>query len=81
MDLYCQLCGEPYEHYYVVNDMCEEERERFLDGLGCDACDWGLDAPDQPPLIAEQMAWTMQLMGDDLDGVASCLDGLDEKDI
>ena len=21
MDLYCQICGEPYEHYHVMHDM------------------------------------------------------------
>ena len=38
MDLYCQICGEPYEHYHVMHDMDKEEQKQFLNGEGCDAC-------------------------------------------
>ena len=26
MDLYCQMCAEPYEDYHVRHDMPEDER-------------------------------------------------------
>lgn len=38
MDLYCERCGEPWEHYYVLHEMTPEERNHFLHGEGCPSC-------------------------------------------
>ena len=29
-DLVCQICTEPFEHYYVVHEMGALEREAFV---------------------------------------------------
>ena len=84
MDLYCQKCSEPYDLWYVQNDMDDDEEndgpngerpsKRFKKGDGCPACHWGKDAPQQPNLRAQAMAVTMELLGDDIDGAASMMD-------
>jgi len=38
VDLYCQRCGEPWEHYYVHQDMTSIERMQFLKGECCPSC-------------------------------------------
>ncbi len=37
-DLFCVICGEPCEDYYVYHEMTSSERERFLSGKGCECC-------------------------------------------
>lgn len=38
-DIYCAVCGEPWESYGVNHgDMTPEERIIFLDGKGCPCC-------------------------------------------
>lgn len=37
-DVFCVICGEPYEAYYVNHEMVSSERERFLSGKGCECC-------------------------------------------
>lgn len=37
-DMYCVVCSEPYEDYYVNHDMTVAERNRFLSGKGCECC-------------------------------------------
>ena len=72
-DLVCQICTEPFEHYYVVHEMGALERDAFLNGEGCIACDGNV--PDEG--ISEQaqaMTMFMDVMGDDLDGVASMME-------
>lgn len=54
-DIFCALCGEPYDAYEVqapdgIFNESEEARqgrwkEKFLKGYGCPACDWGRKAP------------------------------------
>ena len=74
MDLYCQICGEPMEHYHVVHDMESNERAIFLAGLGCFHCHGEIPAGGKPP-IAEIMAVAMDTIGvGDLDGVAAMMD-------
>jgi len=38
MDVYCKVCGEPWDLYSVKEDMSEEERKQFLAGKGCPCC-------------------------------------------
>ncbi len=37
-DLFCVICGEPCDAYYVQHEMSSSERERFLSGKGCECC-------------------------------------------
>lgn len=38
-DLYCNVCGEPWNGYGVLHgDMTQEESIKFIDGLGCPSC-------------------------------------------
>ena len=81
MDLYCQVCGEPFEHYPVVHDMDANERREFLGGFGCDRCKGRVPATGIPQ-IAQIMALTMDTIGvGDLDGVASTMDEYSYMDV
>ncbi len=74
MDLRCQICAEPFEHYHVVHDMESNERAIFLAGLGCSRCHGEIPAGGKPPM-AEIMTIAMDTIGvGDLDGVASMLE-------
>ena len=71
MDLRCQICGEPFEHYHVVHDMESNERAVFLAGLGCFHCHGEIPAGGKPE-IAQIMTMAMDTIGlHDLAGVAS----------
>lgn len=46
MDVYCRVCGEPWDYYGVKHgDMTPEEAERFLRGEGCPSCRFGEVCP------------------------------------
>ena len=69
MDLYCQRCGEPYEHYYVMHEMKPDEKQRFLNGEDCPSC-IGKTIEKQP--FRAQVASAMRdILGDDVDGIAA----------
>ena len=73
MDLNCQVCGEPYEHYHVEHEMGKEERKTFLDGKGCDACHGRVPKGGRPDkALASEVL--MDFLGDDLDGVAAMME-------
>ena len=78
MDLYCQKCGEPWEHYYIMHDICEDDgaeaKDNFLSGKGCPCCSWGEKAPEKKPFRSEIAAAMADIMGDDVDGIASSMD-------
>ena len=38
MDLYCKVCGEPWDMLSIKEDFTEEEKEQFFKGKGCPAC-------------------------------------------
>ena len=42
-DIICGNCGEPYESYYVYNDMTLGERARFQTGKWCPSCKGALE--------------------------------------
>lgn len=69
MDLYCERCGEPWEFYYVMNEMTPEEKSDFLHGKSCPACK-GKEV-DTRPFRAQLAAGLHDLLGDDLDGLAA----------
>ena len=69
MDLYCQRCGEPWEHYYVHQEMTPLERGQFLRGECCPSCA-GKEVVS-PPFRAELAAALGDALGDDTDGLAA----------
>ena len=73
MDLYCKRCGEPWEFYGVFHgDMTDEEKDRFLSGKGCPSC-YGKEVGNRP-FRAELTAALHEVLGDDIDGLASELE-------
>lgn len=71
MDLYCQLCGEPYDYDHVMHELTLFESQSFRDGLGCPACNWGARAPKQTPLRAQLASAMADVLDDDVDGLAA----------
>ena len=76
MDIYCQQCEEPYEAYYVQHEMDNQEKKDFLDGKHCPSCKGKETTKSKTPRIQAQSI-AMDLMGDDLDGVASTMGDFD----
>ena len=80
MDLYCQLCGEPWDLFYVQDDMDIDgqkgDAKKFKKGNGCPACAWGKKAPKEKPLIAEAASAIYDVLGDDIDGIAAELEDI-----
>jgi len=69
MDIYCKVCGEPWG---IPVDMTKEELSNMLTGYGCPCCKGR--KPEATPPQAELMGIAQDLMGDDLDGIASMMD-------
>ena len=40
-DVVCEQCGEPWEFYYLTQELAENRKQHVLQGRGCPACDWG----------------------------------------
>ena len=38
MDIYCKVCGEPWDVMDIREEFTEEEKKRFFSGQGCPAC-------------------------------------------
>jgi hypothetical protein len=78
LELYCQQCGEPWDVEYVQQDMSKTDRERFLFGDGCESCDWGnpefMPDPENRRIESDLMAVGLDMLGEDLDGLASMID-------
>lgn len=47
MNIYCKQCGEPWSIYYLKHEARNGTYKRVLKGEGCNACNWGEDAPDE----------------------------------
>ena len=73
MDLYCQVCGEPFEAYHLQHDVSEAERDFFYDGFGCAYCKGKIPEGGKPE-IAYISAVAHEMLGDDIDGVASIME-------
>jgi hypothetical protein len=76
MDIYCQHCGEPYDACYVGSDMDHETpngKAKFLNGEGCPCCDWG-QGEAEDSLKTDAMALMADMLGGDIDGMASIMD-------
>lgn len=80
MDLYCQVCAEPWEHYYIHHEMDHEgpgDSKRFLSGVGCPSCRWGANRPAETPIRAMAAGALSELLGDDTDGIAAMMEDFD----
>lgn len=72
MDVYCGNCGEPCDVHHLCQDMEPEFREMFKKGTGCDCCEG--EKQDKKSLRSELSCVALDLLGDDIDGVASMMD-------
>lgn len=81
MDIFCQHCDEPWEVCYVGHDMDIDgqkgDAERFKKGEGCPTCEWGTKGPATNSMRSMAMDALSDLLGDDIDGIASMLDDPD----
>jgi DnaJ-class molecular chaperone len=41
MDVYCRICREPVDMSHLREEYTAEERRKFMNGEGCDSCNWG----------------------------------------
>jgi len=75
MDLLCQRCGEPYEVFYITDEMTEEERKDFHAGTRCPSCckktaaDIHLSPRQQEAVEIQSVL--RDVLGDDIDGLAA----------
>lgn len=76
MDIYCPRCGEPWEVYSVQHDFDREEQRNFRAGKGCPSCfrKFKEKILKNPGEKAWKTAVAMELLGDDWDGIAACVD-------
>jgi len=71
MDLYCQVCGEPWDFIGTRDDFTYSERRKFDSGVGCPACNWGQNKPEKQPFRSQLASMLADVLGDDIDGIAS----------
>lgn len=88
MNLYCQRCDEPWDVCYVGDGSMDQDSkaegeetvkgmipsEAFKAGIGCPACKWGKNAPKQQSMRGLAMGAMAEMLGDDIDGMASMMD-------
>ena len=72
MDMFCPRCGEPWDVASLYEDMSKEDAQDLRRGKGCPCC-FGRELTDRP-FRAEASGMLMDILGDDLDGVASMLE-------
>ena len=74
MDILCIRCGENWDRMALTDEFTPEETARFRKGEGCPSC-YGKDV--ETPANAfecEAQAAMAEVLGDDLDGLASMMD-------
>ena len=90
MDLFCQKCLEPWDACYIgsgdFDADCKEDgieqvnnmlpSKAFNTGIGCPSCNWGKskNANKENTLKSQAMSLMSDILGDDIDGVASMMD-------
>lgn len=67
MDIHCAKCLEPYDVDYVRHELHPGDRSRFLEGAGCESCDFGRSCPS--------CSGTSRKPGDTAGGCKDCLGG------
>ncbi|RMD67338.1 hypothetical protein D6833_00310 [Candidatus Parcubacteria bacterium] len=73
MDLYCMVCGEPWDVCYVQSDFTPQEKADFHAGLGCPSCE-GKRPEGGTPFRSQLAAVAADLLGDDVDGIAAMME-------
>ncbi len=72
MDLYCQVCGEPWDFFSLTDDMSENEAQNFKSGNGCPCCKGvkpkNMSKRDRNVTQISKMMF--DVLGDDIDGIA-----------
>lgn len=82
MDIYCPNCGEPWE-LDTFHDVAEERGTSWEEAIsrfrrdGCVATGWCKPCEPRRTMRGEAMAILGDLLGDDIDGLASMLDDAD----
>ena len=78
MDVYCPRCAEPcdIDEFHYVDDMTfDQARTTFFDrSKGCGVLFGGKPCTPDNSLRAEASAALSDILGDDVDGIASMLD-------
>jgi hypothetical protein len=72
VDIYCPRCGEPWDVYSLVEDMTPEEAADLKAGRGCPCCKG--KPVESRPFRAEASGVLLEVLGDDIDGVAATLE-------
>lgn len=74
MDVYCPRCGEPWDAYGIQGggEFTKEEQQQFWRGEGCPCCIG--NEVDSRPFRAEATKVLAEVLGNDIDGIASMLD-------
>jgi hypothetical protein len=79
-DIYCTVCGEPWESYHVRHDMPIWARDLFLAGAGCESCEGRAKSPEHALANAEKAARQQIFCPDDMEGnLHAALDQMDGK--
>lgn len=75
MDIYCKRCGEPWDYLGAADagDMTRTEYTAMMAGEGCPSCA-GKPLNKPKPFRAMLMDAVSDLLGDDIDGIASSMD-------
>jgi type II secretory ATPase GspE/PulE/Tfp pilus assembly ATPase PilB-like protein len=80
MDVYCQHCDEPYDVYSAHHELGDDNldsmqaKNDFISGKGCPSCNWGKKGDSTNSFKSEAMSAMSDILGDDIDGMASMLD-------
>jgi hypothetical protein len=72
VDIYCGRCGEPWDVCSLADDMTPEEAKNLKAGKGCPCC-IGKEVKERP-YRAVVSAALLDVLGDDIDGVAATLE-------
>lgn len=81
MDINCRNCGEPWDINESLTGLNDGgTMQDIVNGRGCPSCHWGKDQVElyeRDQMISMAMGIGADLMGDDIDGIASMIDDFD----
>jgi hypothetical protein len=81
MDIYCPVCGEPWEND-TLHDYAQETNSTYKnvyrsfinDGCGVAFTTWGVTCEPNPSMRTHLMGVLAEIMGDDVDGIMSSME-------
>ena len=82
MDIYCPKCGEPWDTD-TFHDIAQEQDITFDEAIalfrknGCSATGWSKCNLTKRTIRGEAFTALSELLGDDIDGIASMLEDFD----